>query len=105
MPALTATDCAELMGLLDAANNVHGALGPEPRARLAAAVLDPSQETWTNANTIVLTVTGWTTLWQAVLEHTDYNVRSRRLDQPWPSLPTPHQIVTALRATLNPEGA
>lgn len=94
---------SDLMAYLDAAANMFGPLSPEARAKVAAAVLNPSQGTWSAANTVTITPAG-TTVWQAVVEHTGYDVRARRLDGSWPSVPTALQIVLALRAALAPEG-
>jgi hypothetical protein len=61
---------AELPVDLDLARNMLGPLGPEPRARLAAVLADPTNETWEAAHSIVLNpdVGMGLTLWQAVIE-------------------------------------
>ena len=65
-----------LADALDAASNVHGALRPEIRARLFAAVEDPAKH-WEDARGIILDgrVLG-VTLWQATLAHTAYDGRT-----------------------------
>lgn len=44
-----------------------------------------------------------TTLWQALLAHTDYAVQSKPFDEDWPAVPTREQLLTALRAVMEPE--
>lgn len=90
-----------LMGALDAGTNMHGALSPELRARIYAAVNAPSQHTWDAAYSIEISaVGGCATLWQAVLKHTDYPVRGRPSGAPWSQVPTAGQLITALCAEL-----
>ena len=83
----------------DGRNLLGESLSPETRARVFAAVDDPSWKNWDDAKSIVITPKR--TLWQLTLEHTEYNVRS------YPShaadreaigvhAPTREQILTAL---------
>jgi hypothetical protein len=43
-----------------------------------------------------------TTLWQALLAHTDYAVQSKPIDGGWPAVPTREQLLTALRVVMEP---
>ncbi|MGI6798572.1 hypothetical protein [Gordonia sihwensis] len=99
---LTPSEVAELMEMLDNGRNLFGQLAPDLRARLSAAADNPSQITWDGAYSIVLTEPEGKTLWQALLEHTDYNITSRGIDALWPVYPTKEQILHALRAELTP---
>jgi hypothetical protein len=93
------TDTA-VMALLDKGSNPLGALSPEVRARLFAVIDNPTQQTWDDAHSIILSGGSWLTLWQAVLRFTDYDVTSRPLDDPWPAVPTCEQIATAIAVAL-----
>lgn len=97
---LSPDEILELMALLDAGQNLFGSLSPQIRQRLAAVADNPSQITWDDAYSIVLTDPGGRTLWQALLAHTDYQVASRNSESTWPSYPTTEQILRALRAEL-----
>lgn len=92
-----------LMGDLDEGTNLFGPLSAEVRARLFAVVDTPTQDTWGNAYSVIVTAEGMTTLWQALLAHTDYAVQSKPLDGDWPAVPTREQLLTALRAVMEPE--
>lgn len=97
---LNTDDAMQLMASLDDCGNLHGQLKPQARARLYAVAENPSQVTWDDAHTIVLDSRSWMTLWQAVLEFTDYNVTSKSADDVWPDVPTSEQIVKAITEAL-----
>lgn len=91
----------EVMALLDKATNLFGPLKAPLRARLFAVIDNPTQATWEDAHSIIVSVDqGWLTLWQAALRFTAYNVTSKGCDAPWPSIPTREQIAAALTAAL-----
>ena len=92
-----------LMRDLDEGTNLFGPLGPQVRARLFAVVDNPTQDTWGNAYSVIVTSQGMTTLWQALLAYTDYAVQSKPAGQDWPAVPTREQLVTALHAAMKPE--
>jgi len=91
-----------LMRDLDEGTNLFGPLRQDIRARLFAVADNPTQDTWTDAYSVIVTSQGMTTLWQAVLAHTDYSVRSKPLDGHWPAVPTRDQLLTALSAATRP---
>lgn len=97
------SDELAFMAALDNGANLFGSLRPEIRARLYAVVKNPSQETWNDANGIILS--DFTTLWQALLRHTDFDVTSGPAHgtgerPPWPKLPTRAQLLQAIRTQL-----
>lgn len=92
-----------LMRDLDEGANLFGPLGAAARARIFAVVDNATQETWGDAHSVIVISRGMTTLWQAVLAHTDYAVRSKPVDGDWPAVPTREQLLTALSAALKPE--
>lgn len=104
--AVTHDEALTFMSDLDNGSNLFGALSPEVRARLFAVVDKPSQDTWDDAHGIILTSDRMTTLWQALLAHTDYGVTSRPWHTtgeppgPWPQLPTSEQLLIAIRTEL-----
>ncbi|KMV13617.1 hypothetical protein ACT17_34255 [Mycolicibacterium conceptionense] len=103
MTSLTETQRDALLEDLDKGTNLFGPLSFSIRSRLCAAVNHPSQDTWDDAHGIILDGSSFTTLWQAVLEHTDYNVRSKPSDGVWPALPTRDQILDGLHSALHGE--
>ncbi len=92
-----------LMRDLDEGTNLFGPLGADVRARLFAVTDNPTQRTWGNAYPVIVTARGMTTLWQAVLAHTDYAVQSKPGDGDWSAVPTREQILTALSAAIKPD--
>ncbi len=50
---------------LDRCHNIFGNLAPDLRRRLEAVIENPNHETWDNAYSIC--ISGFTTLWQAVI--------------------------------------
>lgn len=108
--AITHTEAVQLMDDLHKGSNLFGALSPEVRARLFNVVDKPSQDTWNDAHSIILTGSPVTTLWQALLAHTDYDVTSGpahapgQTPGPWPKLPTSEQLLIAIRAELTSAG-
>jgi hypothetical protein len=104
--AVTHDEALEFMSDLDRGSNLFGAIGLDVRARLFNVVDKPSQETWTDAHGIILTSSRMTTLWQALLAHTDYGVTSGpahapgETPAPWPKLPTSEQLLIAIRTEL-----
>lgn len=97
---LTHKRAVKLMTALDAGSNLFGSLSPDVRARIYAAAENPSQETWSDAHSVILDRESWMTLWQAVLRFTSYDVTSKPCDGPWPVVPTGQQIVLAVREAL-----
>lgn len=103
----THDEVLRFMNDLDAGSNLFGALSPEVRARLFAVVDKPTQQTWSDAHGIILNAQTMTTLWQAVLAHTDYDVTVGPSYMPgngqtsgWPSIPTSDQLLLAIRAAV-----
>lgn len=92
-----------LMGDLDQGTNLFGPLSADVRARLFAVVDKPTQDTWGDAYSVIVTAEGMNTLWQALGAYTDYAVRSKPLDGKWPTVPTREQLLTALCAAMKPE--
>lgn len=93
---MTETD-VQLMSSLDAAMNKHGHLSAELRARIYAAIANPTPQTWADARTVIIVDDGGVgiTLWQAVKEHTSY------VNHPGDvTPPTSDQLRTALAAAV-----
>ena len=101
---------AELERLLGECRTVFGAaLGRTARGLIRAAALTPGDDVWDEAHGVL--VAPGVTLWEAVLMHTDYDVRVSptfvartterggiRIDRtPWADVPSGEQVVTALR--------
>jgi hypothetical protein len=100
-PVLGTEESLELMMHLDNGSSLFGKLGSDARARIFAVVDQPSESSWDSSYSIILTSEPRvTTLWQALLRHTDYSVTSRP-EGPWPVLPTRTQILTALKEVLS----
>lgn len=104
--SVTHDEALEFMSDLDKGSNLFGSLSPQVRARLFAVVDKPSQDTWNDAHGIILTSARMTTLWQALLAHTDYDVAAGpphtpgQEPGPWPTLPTSEQLLIAIRTEL-----
>lgn len=89
---------------LDMARNMFGKLEPETRERLQAVLDDPSDDTWSNAYSVIIGADRWMTLWQAVLAvdptfpkigpSTDQ--RGRRIEG-WRRIPSQELLLTALK--------
>lgn len=86
---------------LDTGANLFGPLSFEARARICAAANDPSQESWNAAYSVIIRNSPATTLWQALLAHTDYDVQSFPVGEDWPQVPTQSQILEALHAAIS----
>ncbi|KXO91060.1 Uncharacterised protein (plasmid) [Tsukamurella tyrosinosolvens] len=104
MPSLTEEQRQQVLDDLDKGTNAFGPLSFAIRSRLSAVINHQSQDTWNDAYSIILDGTTFATLWQAVLEHTDYAVTSRELDGAWPQVPTQEQLLIALHFAVR-EGA
>jgi hypothetical protein len=98
---LSHDDVLQLMDSLDKGSNLFGRLSADTRARLFAVVDRPTQETWTDASSILISAERLTTLWAAVNAHTDYPVRRKDHGVPWTQIPTSEQILTALKEALS----
>ncbi len=95
----------EIMEALDKGTNMFGSLPPEIRARLFAVIDNPTDETWSDAHSIVVSSRGLggMTLWQALLRYSTYRVMSgpstemdgTRLSG-WAAIPTRAELITAL---------
>lgn len=92
---------------LNQLENMHGPLDGEMRVRLVAAARNPTQETWSDAYTIILrSGTGWgmgLTLWQAVLAVDPTFTMSKGSDETWPKVPSTETIERALRFATTAE--
>lgn len=98
-------DLSQIMDLLDNGTNLFGPLSPEIRRRLWAVVAKPSQESWDDTYSIILSYEkSWLTLWQAVLRFTDYDIDIKQCDHSWQEIPTQQQILDALTCALDDEG-
>lgn len=64
---LTSVELLTIVDALDGASNMWGGLRPDLRARLFAAIDEPSRETWVDARSIILDGESWMTLWQSVV--------------------------------------
>lgn len=96
---LATAQMAAVMDLLDRAVCLHGSpIGEDARARIFAAIDNPRQMSWHNAYTVLISPP-MTTLWQAVVKHTDYAVYSKP-EGLWPVVPTRKQLVDALMGEL-----
>lgn len=83
---------------LDMARNYLGPLAAPIRKRVEAVIRRPSQHTWDNAYSLILTVHGTKqTLWCAVLEVDPTFPASKPCDEPWPRIPSRDTILRALR--------
>lgn len=82
-----------------ARNFLEGRLTPDIRRRLQAVVNNPTQETWSNAHSIIINPHGRvSTLWQAVMavDPTFPNAGPRR-GELWERIPSQDLLVRAIR--------
>lgn len=89
-PDLTADELAMIADALDRAQNLHGDLSSEIRARVFAAVERPSRETWVAARSVVVHRSSLASLWKIVADYTG--------DMSPEFTPTGRQIIDALVA-------
>jgi hypothetical protein len=83
--------------LLAECRNVFGGLKGDVRKRLLAVLNNPSQKTWNDAHTIIITGTKMTSLWQAVLAVDTTFTRSKPSEAPWPIIPDQFTLCRAIR--------
>jgi hypothetical protein len=89
------------MDHLDKGTSLFGPLSDDTRIRLFRVVDHPTEGTWDSSYSIIITnAPRITTLWQALLKYTAYQVRSVP-EGPWPEVPTREQILTALKEELS----
>lgn len=91
------TTALEIMQLLDQGSNMFGPLKPSVRSRLFALIDEPNAETWGDARGIVVASIGHggMTLWQALLEYTDFRTGV---------VPNLDQIFSAIEAATGKTG-
>jgi 8-oxo-dGTP pyrophosphatase MutT (NUDIX family) len=91
--------------LIDPLTNLFGRLQPEYRERLKAVLKRPTERTWDNAYSIIISGSGkWLTLWQAVLAVDPTFPRTgpatdqhgKKLDG-WRKVPSRETLIAALR--------
>lgn len=96
--------------LLDAVSQPHVERGVSRddiymfRRKLYAVIREVTQETWTEAHTLILHDPYRNldlTLWRALDENTSFNVPVYDYRKPWPQLPTTGQVLVTL-AQLSP---
>lgn len=81
---------------LQRASNLIGRLDPSLKERIVALVENPTQETWSNAASIIVNGERFLTLWKAVMKVDPSFPRSRRQGQPWERIPDRETILDAL---------
>ncbi len=88
------------VGLEKARSKINGiqtqGLRASTKARLFAAIDEPTDERWEDVYAVVIGPNGRTTFWQAVLDSSDYDVYAHHPKCPWPSIPTRDQLINAL---------
>ena len=95
--------------LIGRAQNWYGRLtDPDLRRRLTAVLENPTQETWDDANTIIIDPRGGpgrglggTTLWNAWIAIDPDAPKSKPADGPWPKVPTKDDLVRAFQWALS----
>lgn len=101
---LSHDEALEVAGLVGDCMNWLGFAGDEQRRRLFAVVDNPSQETWNDAHSLIITDVavglGSVTLWENVLATSRYDVRTKIADAPWPSIPTRVELIAALQQAV-----
>jgi hypothetical protein len=92
------------MSHLDETTNLRGHLTGEARDRLVAVLANPTQETWGNANTLIVSEERNLTLWQAVIavDPTFPKVGPRNRG-PWERVPDYDTIARAIRYAVTGE--
>lgn len=88
---------------LGMARNMFGRITPEYGRRIQAVVDNPCEETWDEANGVIVGSDGWMTLWQAVCEcdssyaniGLSYNVDKVKMPK-WAKIPDRALLVKAL---------
>lgn len=88
---LTTKRAEQLMAILDRASNMLGGLSPAVRARVFAVAAHPTQETWDDAQSIVIDAESHMTLERAVSGYTTWTE----------GVPTSQQIVLGPRDRSN----
>ncbi len=96
MSEISQTELLSFMDSLDKASNTLGSLTPDVRARLYAVVENPTQETWNDAYSLMVSEEQGITLWQAVVRYGNYKVYRREAGEPWPQIPTREAILRGL---------
>lgn len=85
------------MALLDRCNNLQGDLAPDVRERLQAVLDNPSQKTWDQAFSIVITDQGVElTLWQAWCAVDPEAPKLQPIKGPWPRIPDQFTLYRAV---------
>jgi hypothetical protein len=87
-------------------NLLGNRLSPVIKARLAAVVNDPAQDTWDDAYSIIIAAGSLrrSTLWQHVLVVDPEFVQSRPSGGRWPRVPSRETILAALELAAFPNG-
>ena len=81
--------------------NHYGRLKYETKLRLDAVIENVTQETWSDAFSIILTQKKSKTLWQAVNEiDKDFAQVMKFAGQPWEKLPSRSVIIKAIQQTV-----
>lgn len=94
---LNEIDQKRLRNALRNGRNGRGAeWSPEARRRIEEVVNRPTSDSWEAARSVVINQKAFQSLWSAVVEHTDYQVRELPADGNWPEIPTRQQILIAL---------
>lgn len=83
---------------VDRTRNMFGALNDDCRARLEAVLTEPTQETWEQAYSLIISERfRFQTLWQAWIATCPDAPLSKPLEGPWPRIPTQIELYRALR--------
>jgi len=86
------------MAVVDRCSNYFGPLvDKDLRTRLQAALDNPSQETWEDAYSIIVSGSTGMTMWQAILAVDPDFPRSKTMDGPWPKIPDQLTLYRAIR--------
>jgi hypothetical protein len=101
---LTHEEALAVADLIGDCMNWNGFVREDRRARLFAAIDNPTQATWDNAYSLILTDIavglGQATLWENVLGVSSYGIRSKAVDGLWPSIPLRSELMDALRRAV-----
>jgi hypothetical protein len=76
-------------------------LSPNSRERITALVRNPSSATWDNGHSLYISDGQTSTVWQAVIKHSDFDVTTGPgvidgVRLPWKTIPTREQILIGL---------
>jgi hypothetical protein len=82
---------------LEFATNMFGGIKPEIKKRLEKVINNPNQKNWEDAYCLIISYSGMTTLWQAVLRIDPQMPTRKPTDAKWDYIPSSEIIIQAIK--------